>query len=461
MRRMLIAIVAASALDCSSEPDCGEDEECEPQTRICRGQSIPYWQYDAQHCGTGDACVICADPHLPHAIAACPSLQNCGWTCDRLWADCNKVASDGCETSIGDDSQNCGSCGARCHGSCSQGVCASLFEGEGTVSALAALDTIYDYPIVLPRIRQLFWTRADGGTLEIRSAMLDGTDAFTLASVPARDGSSSSLAVTNDAVYWTIGAGLQADGGGTVYKMQFDAGSPILLAADQDRPGNVIVVDGGVYWSNAGGGQIMALPPGTSSALVLASGQRRPGALAYDDERLFWVEEGLDGGDGAIDALPIAGGTPTVISLDSHFPDGGSTRTAGAPTAIATVPEMPQQLPVPSAFHIVIWADLPSRALWGWAGSTPFPLTYPTAGPWEPVQMFGGLESFRMFNRANRTLFDSGLYIPGTPQYDGPYTVPIAPGPWPDGTQLVSPSPIQGTWTDGNRVGSNFSFRTY
>ena len=425
---------------------------------MCAGHSIPVGQFDTQHCGLNDACVACPDPQLPHAQAACADRTHCSFACAPLWDDCNHLASDGCETSIGgDDVNNCGACGQRCHGTCAGGICNSRFLGEGAVTALigaAKLDLRTS--AVVPH---LIWTRLDGGTLDVRAVKLDGTEPVTLASVPAGPGVAASLALDGEVLYWTTGSA----GGGAVYRMPFTGspGTPTLLATGQDGPGNVLVTDGGVYWSNTLGGQIMQFGP-SGLPQTIASGQPRPGSLAADDEQLYWVNQGTDGGDGAVMAMARTGGPPTSISADSHFPDGRPTRTAAAPTGISIETPSPFQPQFAATNRVVVWADGPSRSAWGWTGGAPFPVTYPTVDAWDPVQVFGFIQHFQVFNRAAHWLFDSGPYIPGDFTYDGPFHPEgNLLSRWPAAARIVSTSPVRGSWTDGSTVESFFCIQSF
>jgi hypothetical protein len=407
-----------------------------------------------------DKCVACPQVQAPHAVAACLFATQCGYSCEQLWGDCNHLASDGCETSLGDDAENCGACGVRCHGTCANGICAARFDGEETVGALIGEEHLdpRDPSSGTMYVRRLIWTRWDGGTLDIRTAVLDGTEPLTLASVPASAGVAPSLAAADGFLYWTTGSALQADGGGAVYRMSSTnpAALPTQLAANQDGPGNLFVLDGGVYWSDELGGQVVRVDADGGVPQIIASDQPRPGGITSDGERLYWVNQGIDGGGGAVMQLPLGGGTPQAISTDSRLVDGTVAPTAGAPTAIALVRTQPAGAAGRTGdVAVLVWADGPTRTVWGrLADSAPAAFTWQAEGPWEPAQLFALGESFLVFNRAADWSFDSGLFIPGEPPYGGPFPFfPVAA--WPPETRLLSPGPIPGTWTDGKSVGSN------
>ncbi|MCZ7682921.1 MAG: putative metal-binding motif-containing protein [Sandaracinaceae bacterium] len=64
---------------------------------------------DPLNCG---ACGITCSAR-PHASPACDAMT-CSIACDAGWADCNGLLADGCETWTAGDRENCGSCGAAC-----------------------------------------------------------------------------------------------------------------------------------------------------------------------------------------------------------------------------------------------------------------------------------------------------------------------------------------------------------
>lgn len=72
------------------------------------------------NCGScGHVCV------LPNAIAACNSGACAIASCNAGFSNCDGITSNGCETNINTDSNNCGSCGHQCPPgtSCVNGIC--------------------------------------------------------------------------------------------------------------------------------------------------------------------------------------------------------------------------------------------------------------------------------------------------------------------------------------------------
>lgn len=73
---------------------------------------------DVRNCG---GCgVTCS---LPHAAASCEDRGCVVQTCEEGWADCNGVAADGCEIQLSNNPSHCGACDAVCAPTAAEGVC--------------------------------------------------------------------------------------------------------------------------------------------------------------------------------------------------------------------------------------------------------------------------------------------------------------------------------------------------
>lgn len=95
--------------DCNGDPGDGCEVSVQGDTSNCG------------HCGN-----VC--PVRQHAQAATCAGGQCGNRCSPHWGDCDRDASNGCESDLWNDLEHCGGCGVRCqddHGTaaCSQGVC--------------------------------------------------------------------------------------------------------------------------------------------------------------------------------------------------------------------------------------------------------------------------------------------------------------------------------------------------
>ncbi len=115
--------------------------ECTSPTIGCAGEG-----------GTGDASLVCIDPqddknNCGSCGNACEDAgQNalpgcidggCGInSCLGGYGDCNKVASDGCESTLGSDKNNCGTCGLVCDAgapACIDGGCVADSCGNNVI----------------------------------------------------------------------------------------------------------------------------------------------------------------------------------------------------------------------------------------------------------------------------------------------------------------------------------------
>ena len=82
-------------------------------------------------------------PNVPFAAPTCGSGV-CGFTCLAGRADCNGVASDGCESALASDAANCGTCGHACSAGqvCDTGVCAASCSLPQLLCSGACIDTV-------------------------------------------------------------------------------------------------------------------------------------------------------------------------------------------------------------------------------------------------------------------------------------------------------------------------------
>jgi len=92
--------------------------ECGEGLQMCGGQCVDT-SSDPENCGECD--VVCS---YDHAAASCVEGSCEMGACDQDWGDCNNDDSDGCETDLLTDVNNCGTCGNVCDsGTCDGGSC--------------------------------------------------------------------------------------------------------------------------------------------------------------------------------------------------------------------------------------------------------------------------------------------------------------------------------------------------
>jgi sugar lactone lactonase YvrE len=158
-------------------------------------------------------------------------------------ADCDGVASNGCEIDLDADPANCGSCANSCFaGGCNQGACGS--EPQELISGQT-------------------WP--------------------------------TFLLVDDSALYWTT-TGEVGDSGfvhsGSVLTAALDGTDPKVLANGQPGPDGFAMNDNALFWTCAGDGSVMSVGKSQGAAVRLASHRNSPRAIALDSERLYWVDSG-------------------------------------------------------------------------------------------------------------------------------------------------------------------------
>lgn len=88
------------------------------------------------------ACQIdeqCVAPANSRGVAVCQADKTCSMVCENAFADCDNDLSNGCESQVMRDSNNCGACGTQClaHQICSNGVCACELRTTNCVAVCA------------------------------------------------------------------------------------------------------------------------------------------------------------------------------------------------------------------------------------------------------------------------------------------------------------------------------------
>ncbi len=114
------ALAQACGTTCCAAGDvCSAGHCCPAGQTNCGGVCVDITT-SATHCGT--SCAVC--PSYPGATPVC-TAGVCGYSCTAGFADCNGLASDGCEVNLATDVLHCGACGTNCTGgrTCQGEVC--------------------------------------------------------------------------------------------------------------------------------------------------------------------------------------------------------------------------------------------------------------------------------------------------------------------------------------------------
>ena len=150
--------------------------------------------------------------------------------CPENKADCNKTDGSVCETDLGNDGENCGSCGHSClGGDCVEGKCFPV-EVAKTSGNPFSIATDGNY---------VFWVQGDGvvGRHDLKSG-----ESKTIASAP---GNPRMLALSATSVYWATYEG----GGGKVLSVLKEGGAIKEIATGQVNPCGIAVDEQSVYWT--------------------------------------------------------------------------------------------------------------------------------------------------------------------------------------------------------------------
>jgi hypothetical protein len=135
---------------------------------------------------------------------------------------------------------------------------------------------------------------------------------------PAQSPVPTTMALAGQTLAFTTGA--------ETMTLPIAGGTPSLVATAQKDTVGLAVAGSTIYWANVGGappnsGSIVSAPLAGGTPTVLAAGQGEPVAIATDGTNVYWTtagtQSGVDAGTttpGAAWAVPIGGGTPTLLA---------------------------------------------------------------------------------------------------------------------------------------------------
>jgi hypothetical protein len=158
----------------------------------------------------------------------------------------------------------------------------------------------------------VYWTSRDvSGGILVERAALGGGAAETVTTLAAL---ADPAGIAVDAAYvYFVGSGSAASvaraplAGGVAEVLMDDPGARLV---------DVLVVGGALYVTDAAG-TVLTLPKGGGASQAVATNQASPSHLARDATRVYWTNEAKDG---AVMAVPVAGGAPAVLAAHLDRP---------------------------------------------------------------------------------------------------------------------------------------------
>jgi len=163
--------------------------------------------------------------------------------------------------------------------------------------------------------------------VELRRISQDGGASVSL--VTGEPPSFSGLAVDDSRVYW-IGSRLGNERSGLLSSISKDGtGDTQVLASDLVNPFHLVRGADALYWvqedakpaddSSLSTYSIMRFPLAGGTPVTLAAGQQRPYDFAVHGSSVYWIHGGYQTGEqdrppGALMRLPVEGGTPTQLT---------------------------------------------------------------------------------------------------------------------------------------------------
>jgi hypothetical protein len=158
--------------------------------------------------------------------------------------------------------------------------------------------------------------------------------------VLVEDGAIGSVALGTEHIYWTAGAGGEANHTGRVMRTARDGGAVVeVLAADQFNPTGIVLGSEGVYWGNVGDfvscGSLMSLSPG--------------GAPRVIEQGLVCHGHPVVATDGTVTAHGLGDEGSTLVEIDEAT-GAVSSRLAVDGFILAFVP-------APGAYYLIVGDD--------------------------------------------------------------------------------------------------------
>jgi hypothetical protein len=340
--------------------------QCKCSLTLC-GTDCVDTQTDVSHCGS---CTTPCGPPDPNESSIC-SGGMCGEQCIAPFADCDGMASNGCEANLETDSANCGVCKRSCNGgACTSGACpVTTYASGGNLLSLAVDPTfvywaddstagaIFKKPISAGSVSTVYATNAAlfiavdptrivwMNTLQLDSRLLSGGTVSALdPQVPVSFALAGGIVYfsTNDARLWRVPSDASAnatqitsgsfaafwiavdatnvyysDTGGNIFYVSETATNVVATKLAMGVGAVALAIDtSNVYYSTSNN-TIVAQAKGSSTSTVLAKAQQGPGPIATDGTSVYWGNA-----DGSINRVPVGGGVVVPLVRPSTV-DGG------------------------------------------------------------------------------------------------------------------------------------------
>ena len=291
-----------------------------------------------------------------HSSVDCVGGQ-CTARCMSGWADCDSLASTGCEADVTSDSHHCGRCDRDCVlGACLNGEC---------LPYVVASNQEKPYSIAVSD-SQVYWGNdGDGkeGTGALMTAPRSGGTARVLVS---GQWSPRDILVEGEMVYW-VNQGLPGGSTGAVIAM-----SPISirsLARAQRGPVGLTHSGPWLYWTNFGAGEIVRLALPNGSPQIVATGQDTPLGIAADPTGVYWSNRNshelwrLDHSLAGPPVLLSQSSAVNRIDLDANWlylagAGGGIGRLALSGGQVESVADANRAYNIKIVAHSCFWTDV-------------------------------------------------------------------------------------------------------
>lgn len=271
-KSMVIAAIGIGILAACSSDQEQTTPTCETGQKLCNGECVAI--DDPRFGCLPTSCDACQPRNIRQIQPACLNGECVFTACGAEAANCDGDISNGCETHVSDDVNNCGECGKACPSyksgapTCAEGKCTD----PGCTTE---------------------WANCN-------SNETDGCETQVMVADANNCGECSRSCQGAQCVDGVCGA------------------SP--AAANEQNPHAVAVRNGFAYFTT-GDGKVKRVPTdGSVGVSELASGSVNNRDIAVDDTHVYWIAEGVGGMDGKISRVPITGGAVEELATTQEKP---------------------------------------------------------------------------------------------------------------------------------------------